>query len=96
MLPSSTALPCSHHPTSVPPRSIIPSDVFARKPVRCARGRPVRAVLVLLFMKLTAHDSLQIPKRVENFIFFTIAGNGAAFRKVVGSQAFLALITSAA
>ncbi|KAF8480542.1 Dyp-type peroxidase [Gautieria morchelliformis] len=38
---------------------------------------------------------LQIPKRVENFIFFTIA-QGAAFRKVVGSQAFMALITSAA
>ncbi|KAF8485531.1 Dyp-type peroxidase [Gautieria morchelliformis] len=38
---------------------------------------------------------LKFPKLVENFIFFTIA-QGAAFRKVVGSQAFMALITSAA
>ncbi|KAF8576379.1 Dyp-type peroxidase [Ramaria rubella] len=41
---------------------------------------------------------LGIPKRVEDFIFFTIAGNDNAqsFRRVVGSKEFLSLITSTA
>jgi hypothetical protein len=38
-------------------------------------------------------DSLGFPKRVEDFIFFTINGDVSSFRSIIGSEQFMELIT---